>query len=88
VSSCRYVTYPDPQISITPYLPFKFKIGKSEFTFPVEFQELLGLFYVHGYLVDMFYYFLQIKGFFFGIFFGIKYNYTKTAHYQNSSFSY
>jgi len=43
VSSCRYFTYPDPQISITPYLPFKFKIGKSEFTFPVEFQELFGV---------------------------------------------
>ncbi len=43
MSSCKYVTYPDPQISITPYLPFKFKIGKSEFTFPVEFQELFGV---------------------------------------------
>ncbi len=43
MSSCRYVTYPDPQKSITPYLPFKFKIGKSEFTFPVEFQELFGV---------------------------------------------
>jgi hypothetical protein len=42
------------------------KKGFLSLHFQLNFKSFLGLFYVHGYLVDIYYYYyyLQIKGFF------------------------